>query len=404
VAEPVLICALSGRALARSARAAGMAPIVLDAFGDLDMRAAAAAWRCVPVDDRWRFRSRPLLAAAARLAPPPIPLVWGAGFERATGLLAKLAAGRPLWGTRSEVVRRAKDPFGFAAAARALGIPHPAVQALPPDDPQGWLCKRAGGAGGGHVRSATRRRPRGRGWYWQRRVPGRPVSALVIGDGREARTLGLSEQWPSPGSRRRFRFGGAVAPAMLPAAVAARLAAAAAALAAHYGIVGLASLDALVAGDELWVLELNPRPGASLDAYERAHGVNLFRFHRAACIAEPATMALPPAVQAAGSAIVHARRGLRIPEAMTWPAWAADRSPPGTRVRAGGPVCTVLATAADAAAVRTLLDRRAAAIRALVGGDGEAPVALTPAARRSSSGGRPSRDASRATARPETGP
>ena len=53
--ERVLICALSGRALAQAARAAGFAPIVLDAFGDLDTRAVAEAWQRVPVDGRWRF-------------------------------------------------------------------------------------------------------------------------------------------------------------------------------------------------------------------------------------------------------------------------------------------------------------------------------------------------------------
>ena len=162
--EPVLICALSGRALAQAARAAGFAPIVLDAFGDLDTRDAAERWLRVPVDRRWIFRRRPLLAAAARLAPAPIPLIWGSGFERATALLAELAAGRPIWGNLPAVVRAVKDPFAFAAALRRSGHrPSRDPRSTRPKDPDGWLCKRAGGAGGGTCtagRPGTAARPR----------------------------------------------------------------------------------------------------------------------------------------------------------------------------------------------------------------------------------------------------
>jgi uncharacterized protein len=360
----VLICALSGRALARSARAAGFAPIVLDAFGDLDTREAAAAWRCLPVGPRWRFRRAPLLAAAARLAPPPIPLVWASGFERAPDLLAELAAGRLLWGTEPGAVRAAKDPIRFAAVARELGVPHPEVRPQAPESHRGWLCKRAGGAGGGHVHRAGRLPPRGRGWYWQREARGRAVSALVVGDGSGgAAVLGTSEQRPASPPGRRFRFGGAVAPARLTAEALARLAEAAAALAKHHGIKGLASVDALVAGDRVTVLEINPRPGASLDAHELACAVNLFDLHRRACGGSLPEAPLEPR-RAAGSRIVHAHRTLRLPPGFAWPDWAADRTPALTRVRAGGPICTVLAQAGDAGTVWELLAARADALHA----------------------------------------
>jgi predicted ATP-grasp superfamily ATP-dependent carboligase len=366
---------------------------VLDAFGDLDTREVAAAWRRVPVDGQWRFRSGALLAAAAALAPPSVPLVWGSGFERAPGLLARLAAGRPLWGTDPGVVRAVKDPVRFAAVARALGIRHPEVRTAPPDDWRGWLCKRAGAAGGGHVRQATARLPRGRGWYWQREVPGRAVSALVAADGSTAGTLGTSEQWTAPSPGRRYRFAGALAPARLSSTAHERLCTAAVSLAERHGIRGLASVDALVQGDEVIVLELNPRPGASLEAYERAHGANLFRIHHQACAGRLAA-ALPPVRAVAGAAIVHADRQGRIPADFPWPGFAADRTPGGTTLRAGAPVCTVLAEAGDAAAVRALLAARGRAVL----------TAIRPWACRRSSGGSPSRDGHDTIERPGAGP
>ena len=356
--EPVLICALSGRALAQAARAAGFAPIVLDAFGDLDTRDAAERWLRVPVDRRWIFRRRPLMATAARLAPAPIPLVWGSGFERATALLAELAAGRPIWGNLPAVVRAVKDPFAFAAALRRLGIAHPEIRDRAPTDPDGWLCKRAGGAGGGHVRPAGPRPPRGRGWYWQRHARGRPVSALLLG----SRVVAFSEQWATPRAGQRFRFAGAVAPANLTSVARDRLGDAATSLAIHFELKGLGSVDALVAGDSVTVLEANPRPGAALDAYRGSLDFDLLRAHVDACrgLAVPAPSAC---TGAAGSLIVYAPYALEIPMRFAWPNWTADRSPEGTRIEAGGPICTVLAKADDSQSARALLLTRERAMQ-----------------------------------------
>ena len=364
--ERVLICALSGRALAEAARAAGYAPIVLDAFGDLDTREAAVAWQRIPITRHWLLRRRPLLAAAARLAPPPIPLVWGSGFERAPGLLAELSAGRELWGCDAETVRALKDPRGFSATARGLGVPHPEVRFSRPRAATGWLVKRAGSAGGGHVRAASTRPPAGRGWYWQRRAPGTPHSAFMVGNGRDARVLGLGRQLVAPASGRPFRFGGTLAPVSLAPVPARRASDAAAALAAHYRVRGLASVDLLVHGDEIVVLELNPRPGASLDAQRRSLGCDLFAIHVAACRGEQ-FLDVTGTRDTFASLIVHVDRSLVVPEGLTWPDWAADRSPSGTRIPRGGPVCTVLSEGEDARTVERSLQARAERVLAIMG-------------------------------------
>jgi predicted ATP-grasp superfamily ATP-dependent carboligase len=369
--ERILICALSGRALAQSARAAGFAPIVLDAFADLDTREAAEAWERAPVDRSWRPRAGALLAAARRLAPPPIPLVWGSGFERAPALLAALAAGRELLGSAPEAVRAIKDPHGWRDTLVRLGIQHPEIRLASPSRRTGWLCKRAGAAGGWHVRRAPSRSPRGRGWYWQRWCRGTPVSALVLGTGRSARMLACGRQILAPRPGRRFRFGGLVAPADLTVRARTTLEQAAMELALTYRVRGLASIDALVAGDSVQVLELNPRPGGSLDAYGAALGIDLFALHVAAC-RDGVLPAEPVPVGAAGSLIVFADRRLTVPDGYAWPAWSADRSPSGTAIPAGAPICTVLARNGDSAAVEGALRERAAWVHATLAGPGAA--------------------------------
>jgi predicted ATP-grasp superfamily ATP-dependent carboligase len=157
---------------------------------------------------------------------------------------------------------------------------------------------------------------------------------------------------------------------------------------------GLASLDALVAGDRVVVLELNPRPGASLEACERCLGVNLFALHHRTCaghLPEP-----PQPVGAAGTTILYAPKALRIPDGFVWPVWAADRTPSGVRIAARGPVCTLQAAGADTQAVRTALREREARLLELLN-------VVRRAGSRRSSGGSPSRDAGRATPPPGTG-
>ena len=362
--ERILICALSGRALAQSARAAGFAPVVLDAFADLDTRGVAESWARVPVDRSWRLRRGALLAAARRLAPPPTPLVWGSGFERVPGLLAELAAGRELLGNPPATVRALKDPGSWGDALDRLGIPYPEIRLDHPPERSGWLCKRTGAAGGGHVRSvAARRGPRGRGWYWQRWARGTPVSALVLGNGSAASVLAVGRQLRAPRPGRRFRFGGLVAPAAISALAHERLGQAALAIARSFRLEGLASVDALVAGDAVQVLEVNPRPGGSLDAYGAALGVDLFGLHVAACRGAPLPDGLAPRM-AAGSLIVYAERGVAVPTSFAWPGWAADRPPPGSAIPAGAPVCTVLAQAVDPDAVAAALRERGRWVRA----------------------------------------
>ena len=266
-------------------------------------------------------------------------MVYGSGLEGRPALLAALARHR-LLGTAPATVARLKDPFDFAALCRDCGVPHPEV-ALAPDAAGAWLEKRAGAGGGAHVRPARGRvrPPR----YVQRRVAGRPVSALLLGDGARAMVLGFSEQWAAPAPGAPFRYGGAVRPAALAAAEAAALAAAGARVAAAAGAVGLVSADFLLREDGFDLLEINPRPGASLDVFA---GARLFALHVAAC--EGRLPDRPPDLPgAAAAAVVYAPRPLAVPDRFAWPDWTADRQRPGP-VAAGMPLCTVRATADDA--------------------------------------------------------
>lgn len=361
VARPAVdavVIALSGRALAASALRGGHRVAVLDLFADVDTGHCAAASGRAPGTLRSGFRAGALLEAARRIAPAGVPLVYGSGFDRRTRLLARLNRERPLLGNSAAVVRTFKSPAGFFGLLDRLRIPAPETRLAPPPDPRGWLAKRVGGAGGAHIRAAELQVPPG-AVYYQRRIPGRPVSALFLADGSSATMLGYSDQWSQPdGAGGDYRYGGAAFPAILAAGLESALGEAVRRLVREAGLVGVNSADFLVQEGEFALLEVNPRPGASLDAFDLAFDASLFDLHVGACRGELPERP-PGARRGAASMIVYAGRGIVAPPLDFWPGWVADIPRPGSRVRRGGPVCTVTATAADAATAHGLVERRA---------------------------------------------
>lgn len=364
LAEPsaYLVVALSGRALTSAAGRAGRAVHALDLFGDTDTRAHAARSEVVAGSLTEGFDARALVAAAERLAPagttPEFGLVYGSGLEDRPALLEALSRGRRRYGNSPGTVARIKDPRIFFSTLARLGIPCPETVFTAPADPAGWLAKRIGASGGSHVVPASRTSPERPDRYYQRRVPGRPIGVSFLADGSRATVLGFSEQWAWPGSRgSSFLFGGALQPAPVDERVARLVPGTLDALTAEFGLVGLNSLDMLVDGDRLAVIEVNPRPGANLDLFDEIAGAPLFELHLQACDGRlPGLIAV--AAGATAMAVVYAECSCVVPADIAWPGWVADRPAPGAAIEPGAPVCTVLASAATAELVRALADRR----------------------------------------------
>jgi predicted ATP-grasp superfamily ATP-dependent carboligase len=362
--EAVLIVAASGRALAASARRGGYLPLVVDFFGDADTIALSHAHARLDDGLARGMTADTLDAAFAQVTAgqQPCGVVCGTGFEDRPELLTHIAQRFRVFGTAAQTLSALKDPLAFAALCAGCGIPHPETTSMRPASATGWLAKRKGGAGGSHIGPAAERAPaQDAGYYYQRQVAGVPVSASFLADGRQAHVLGFSTQWASPAPRRPFRYGGAVRPADLPARTVGALTESIDRLVAAMPLCGLNSADFLVAGDDFRLLEINPRPSATLDIFEPPRG-SLFALHMSACVAalDFVTPSLPGAM---ATAIVYAERDLIMP-AWDWPDWTADRPHTGSVIKAGEPLCTVRASAATAADARQLIDDRLATVLA----------------------------------------
>jgi predicted ATP-grasp superfamily ATP-dependent carboligase len=369
VNAPCLVVATTGRALARSAAraaapgGAGAPPggsthrvCVLDLFADRDTQRLASACQRLPARGI-EFDAAATLAAATDFCPPPAPLVTGSGFERHPALISALARGRELLGNCEETVAASKDPHRFCALLAALAIPHPATTLLPPRDPAGWLVKTVGGCGGTHVRAASDHEAVDATHYFQRRVDGTVASALFLADGRRACIVGCNEQWVAGGPATPFAWGGAINRVRLPPGMRARLAADIDALVGALGLVGLNGIDFIVNGNDYAVLELNPRPPATIDLHDDHAGGSLFDLHLRACRGE-LPQALPQSETVRAQAVVYAPRALRIAPGFRFPDWCSDLPASSESHAPGMPVCMVHAAGSGIADVRQLVQRR----------------------------------------------
>jgi predicted ATP-grasp superfamily ATP-dependent carboligase len=216
-----------------------------------------------------------------------------------------------------------------------------------PQDPIGWLCKRTGGSGGAHVMSCTSQTKARRGRYFQRLIKGTALSVLAVAEYGRLHIVGISRQWCTETEPKPFRYGGAAGPFHPNTDVEAAMFATVEAVSQALGLVGLLSFDFILADGVSYLLDVNPRPGATLDIFDDTNG-RLFLAHIAACTGENITLPAPPTPGARAAAILYADQNPLTVNRLAWPNWVADRPRPGTRIPRARPIATVSGDGADA--------------------------------------------------------
>ena len=355
---PLLIVALSGRTLACSAQRGGYPVVVLDLYNDLDTRSYALRSQAIPAIDGG-FDGAALLRMVEKLVSNDCPAVVGAGFEAATPLLEQLAAGRELCGNAAATIARVKDPRAFFALLDALDIPHPEVSFTAPANCEGWLAKEVGGNGGTHIRPAAQAALASAAHYYQRLIPGRSASVLFLANGHEARVIGFNEQLSAGGGADglAYWYAGAINRIDLPAVIETEIGLKLDALVKATGLIGLNGLDFMMAGDTYQVLEVNPRPTATIDLHDEDFPSGLFHLHLQACRGRLPTY-LPESNEVRAHAVVYTPQALTTPAWFRFPAWCSDLPEPGTHFSQPGPVCMVHSRGAAVNEVRRVLAQR----------------------------------------------
>jgi predicted ATP-grasp superfamily ATP-dependent carboligase len=175
--------------------------------------------------------------------------------------------------------------------------------------------------------------------------------------------LGFSEQWAAPTSCAKWRYGGAARPAELSRGLETRLTDSVERVAERFSLKGLGSADFLLNGEDFYLLEINPRPGATLDIFD-SEADPLLRIHLEAMLDNRLPTALRNLPAATAAAIVYATEPITVSQTMIWPDWTADRPRRGERIDKDRPICTVWARSTTKVEARRLIDERIASVLA----------------------------------------
>jgi predicted ATP-grasp superfamily ATP-dependent carboligase len=389
VTADLLAVGLSARALCEAALRAGVRPVAVDFFGDLDLRRRVRGV-AVSRDLGCAWDARAAALAAGSL--PTRAVAYAADLENAPAAVARLARGRELLGNPPAVLRQVRDPGRFFGALSAAGVPVPATvlprrlrrlatvaadaapdaarsgpgSPLPartrargsatslgpgrgrragsaaPDDrvarASAWLRKPRARGGGLGIRAAPAGSRPGRGEILQELLEGPALGLSFVADGREVRPLALAAAVEDRAAFGAPPFAYCGSLTALPGAsddVSLREQALAAARAATraFGLRGWGGMDFVLRRGELVPVEVNPRHTASMDLVDTATEP-LFALHAAACRGrvdpEAGWLAAPDGIR--GKAVLWAREDVIAFPSEGWPLARDPATAPSCRV------------------------------------------------------------------------
>ncbi|MDD1616596.1 MAG: ATP-grasp fold domain protein, DUF201-type [Methylococcaceae bacterium NSP1-2] len=288
--------------LAQAANNAGLKPLVIDLFADLDTLAYATDFKQVPA------LTKEYLAPALDYFiehHAVTDVIYGSGFEQHPESLCYLASRCTLLGNSAETFIRLQNKADFFAVLNRLTIPYPETAFVAPNNAQDWLIKPTQGQGGVGIQRYDANHKIDTAVYWQKYQAGSQHSVLFLANGQQLQVIGFNTQWTTRLSdREEFIFSGIINHCDLAEADKTQIIDWLIKLVPAFKLTGLNSLDFIHADGNSMVLEINPRPPASMQLYD----ADLLRRHinvGATLVAHP-----PPQSGYTGYQIVYAEQNV----------------------------------------------------------------------------------------------
>jgi methenyltetrahydromethanopterin cyclohydrolase len=327
--------------LAHAAKNAGLKPLVIDLFADLDTQTYAQDYQQIAD------------LTLASLAPAVdyfiqhyavTALIIGSGFEQHPDSLYYLCARLTLLGNTPETFIRVQNKANFFAVLDQFSIPHPETSFTPPNDHQDWLIKPNTGQGGVGIQR-FRRSNLGlyANVYWQKYQHGSQHSVLFLANRQQVQIVGFNSQWTTRLSdSEEFIFAGIINHCDLSENQQTTIIDWLTKLVLVFKLNGLNSLDFIHADGQSYLLEINPRPPASMQLYD----ADLLRRHLMTTSPQQDWQSYsqpPPQSGYTAYQIVYAAQDIQIPDDYIWENGAMDIPVAGAICKTGQAICSIIA-------------------------------------------------------------
>lgn len=331
----VLVIAQSARYLAQQAAREGFRVRAIDQFNDADLQQSCE--RTYPLADFDKARPATILQAIEYLAgDQPAVLIAGTGAERFYPLFNQLPPQFTLANNTSECFAQCHTSARWLQLLDKLQIACPESRFERPISPAGWLFKPDAGWGGRAIQTLSDQATINRSGYFQRQIHGQPFSVLFFADRNGWQWLGTQRQHSLPD---RFVHQRLDSHYPLSEDLRKQLVEILNRLNQALGLRGFNSADFIVTEQgELFILELNPRPAASMQFLDSP---SLITAQLRSCIDGKAAQ-IQPAEEKQTLCYLFATHSGRIRPEAEWPASCHDLPAAGTVIRAGDIVCSAL--------------------------------------------------------------
>jgi methenyltetrahydromethanopterin cyclohydrolase len=245
-----------------------------------------------------------------------------------------------------------QNKANFFALLNQLNIPYPETSFIQPYATQDWLIKPNQGQGGvGIQRLQQTNLSLDSNVYWQKYQAGSPHSVLFLANGQQVQVIGFNTQWTTRLSdSEEFIFSGIINYCALAETHKTQIIDWLTKLVPAFNLIGLNSLDFIHANGNSTVLEINPRPPASMQLYD----ADLLRRHlMTASPLKDWQSCSPPPPQSGytGYQIIYAKQDIQIPENYIWENGTMDIPAAGVMCKTGQPICSIISHQSQAHAV-----------------------------------------------------
>ncbi|MDD5753932.1 MAG: methenyltetrahydromethanopterin cyclohydrolase, partial [Methylococcales bacterium] len=330
-----LVIATSGRMLAQAAQREGFDVLVIDCYADVDTLRYAK--KTVRVN---ALSVEHLKIALTEFTNYEIAgVVYGSGFETHVESLYFLQSHFLIAGNSPAIFEHMQNKRVFFTALDVLKITYPETYFAPPfleEDRNLWLRKPLNGQGGVGIIKHISDTPVQQGdFYFQRFYEGQAGSVSFLANGKRATIIGFNTQW----THGDFLFAGISNYSNLTNYQKTRIYLWLQNLVLHFNLHGLNSLDFVHTENSILVLEINPRPSASMQLYD-------FPFFSAQIDVNP-----PPSpylkkqnrLKFACYQIIYAPQTFIIPHHFAWSENEQDLPHSGAIIPKNQPICSMIA-------------------------------------------------------------
>ena len=341
--QDYLIIARSGRSLAESAKRAGYSVHVLDSFADEDTCRFSASIKQLQYTENG-FAENELIESIEDVLSeyPDAVVVTGSGFEIYPDLIDQIAQSATIYSNTAETIRLLKHPTTFFELLDSCDIKHPKTLITAPNNPDNYLVKKIASTGGEDVHwYNTFPNNNQQDYYFQEYIDGTVLSAVFLSNGNHSSIVGFNKQWQSSQFESMpFLYGGVCSLSEVTEQHYDVIKKSIDCLVGKTGLKGLCGIDYILTDDdEIYVLEVNPRPPASFELHEIT--TSLFDAHIASFKGDMKKYSPERCNGMRACAILYAEFELCIPPDFEWPVWVKDRPVAGARIKKYYPVCTI---------------------------------------------------------------